>query len=106
MMVNEVRAEDRAAHAHEQRGATARIAPPMMSWFGIAIAGMLNGTFAVPMKTALTWKFSHIWAIFSLVAMLFIPWIEDCATNHRRSLRYRAGQIGLVDDRVLLHLRA
>ncbi len=46
----------------------------MISWFGIIGAGMLNGTFAVPMKTVRTWKFSHIWGFFSIIAMAVIPW--------------------------------
>ncbi len=47
----------------------------MMSWLGIAAAGMLNGTFAVPMKRASGWKFNHIWGVFSILAMMVIPWI-------------------------------
>jgi L-rhamnose-H+ transport protein len=46
----------------------------MMSWLGIAAAGMLNGTFAVPMKTARSWKFNHVWGVFSILAMMVIPW--------------------------------
>jgi L-rhamnose-H+ transport protein len=47
----------------------------MMSWVGIVVAGMLNGSFAVPMKTARTWKFEHIWGVFSVLAMTVIPWV-------------------------------
>jgi L-rhamnose-H+ transport protein len=46
----------------------------MGSWLGIVIAGALNGTFAVPMKTARAWKFEHIWGVFSIFAMVVIPW--------------------------------
>jgi L-rhamnose-H+ transport protein len=46
----------------------------MMSWLGIIAAGVLNGTFAVPMKTAKSWKFNHIWGVFSILAMAVIPW--------------------------------
>ena len=46
----------------------------MMSWLGIAAAGALNGTFAVPMKTVRGWKFNHIWGVFSILAMMVIPW--------------------------------
>lgn len=46
----------------------------MLSWVGIVVAGLLNGSFAVPMKTARAWKFPHIWAVFSLLAMAIIPW--------------------------------
>ncbi len=46
----------------------------MISWLGIIASGALNGTFAVPMKTARGWKFNHIWGVFSLLAMMVIPW--------------------------------
>lgn len=46
----------------------------MWSWAGVAAAGLLNGSFAVPMKTARAWKFVHIWMVFSLLAMAVIPW--------------------------------
>ena len=38
------------------------------------MAGILNGSFAVPMKRARAWKFEHIWGVFSLLAMVVIPW--------------------------------
>ncbi len=46
----------------------------MVSWLGIVVAGVLNGSFAVPMKTARVWKFEHIWGVFSILAMIAIPW--------------------------------
>ncbi len=47
----------------------------MGSWAGVVVAGLLNGSFAVPMKTARAWKFVHIWMVFSLLAMALIPWV-------------------------------
>ncbi len=47
----------------------------MLSWTGVILAGLLNGTFAVPLKTARTWKFNHVWTFHSLLAMGVIPWI-------------------------------
>jgi L-rhamnose-H+ transport protein len=46
----------------------------MVSWLGIVVAGVLNGSFALPMKTARVWKFEHIWGVFSILAMIAIPW--------------------------------
>jgi len=46
----------------------------MLNWAGIIVAGLLNGSFAVPIKTARAWKFEHIWMIFSVLAMAVIPW--------------------------------
>ena len=47
----------------------------MLTWLYLAAAGMLNGSFAVPMKTAKRWSFEHIWAVFSLLAMAVLPWL-------------------------------
>lgn len=47
----------------------------MVNWAGIVLAGLLNGSFAVPLKTARAWKFDHIWMVFSLLAMAVIPWV-------------------------------
>jgi len=47
----------------------------MLSWAGIVLAGLLNGSFAVPLKTTRVWKFNHIWTLHSILAMGVIPWI-------------------------------
>jgi len=46
----------------------------MWSWAGVVTAGILNGSFAVPLKTARVWKFSHIWMLHSVLAMALLPW--------------------------------
>ncbi len=46
----------------------------MWSWAGVVAAGLLNGSFAVPIKTARVWKFDHIWMVHSLLAMALLPW--------------------------------
>jgi L-rhamnose-H+ transport protein len=45
----------------------------MGNWISLLAAGVMNGSFAVPMKTARSWGFYHIWGLFSLFAMLIIP---------------------------------
>lgn len=45
----------------------------MENWIGLLAAGVLNGSFAVPMKTARSWNFYHIWGIFSFLSMMVIP---------------------------------
>ncbi|MFB3920195.1 MAG: L-rhamnose/proton symporter RhaT [Terriglobia bacterium] len=47
----------------------------MLNWAGVVLAGLLNGSFAVPLKTTRTWKFNHIWMVHSLLAMCVLPWI-------------------------------
>ena len=45
-----------------------------LAWLGLVLAGLLNGSFAVPMKTAKRWSFHHIWGMFTFIAMVVIPW--------------------------------
>jgi L-rhamnose-H+ transport protein len=47
----------------------------MLSWAGVVLAGLLNGSFAVPLKTSRVWRFNHIWTLHSLLAMGVIPWV-------------------------------
>src|SRR5208283_4363384 len=39
------------------------------------IAGILNGSFAAPMKYAKYWKWENIWSVWAVVGMLLFPWI-------------------------------
>jgi L-rhamnose-H+ transport protein len=57
----------------------------MFSWAGIVLAGLLNGSFAVPLKTTRVWKFNHIWTLHSLLALGVMPWIVAMATVPRWS---------------------
>ena len=50
----------------------------MLTWLGIAAAGILNGSFAVPMKTSKRWSFEQIWAAFCFLAMAVFPWLAVC----------------------------
>jgi hypothetical protein len=40
----------------------------------LVVAGVLNGTFAVPLKRTRVWKFHHAWGLFSILAMVVAPW--------------------------------
>src|ERR1019366_10724450 len=64
----------RRHESHQGCGREVWSEPRMMSWLGIVVAGLLNGSFTVPMKTARAWKFEHIWGVFSVLAMCVIPW--------------------------------
>jgi len=57
----------------------------MLSWAGVVVAGLLNGSFAVPLKTTRVWKFNHIWTLHSLLAMGVVPWIVAMAAIPRWS---------------------
>ena len=42
---------------------------------GLALlAGILNGSFATPMKYAKYWKWENIWSVWAVVGMLVFPW--------------------------------
>lgn len=46
-------------------------------WLGIAIillGGALNGSFPLPMKYVRRWRWENTWMVFSLVALLILPW--------------------------------
>jgi L-rhamnose-H+ transport protein len=46
-------------------------------WLGMAIiliAGIFNGSFALPMKYARHWKWENTWLVFSIVGIFFLPW--------------------------------
>jgi L-rhamnose-H+ transport protein len=46
-------------------------------WLGMAIifvSGILNGSFALPLKYTKRWKWENTWAVFSVVGILFLPW--------------------------------
>src|SRR5579864_4785693 len=52
-------------------------------WIGLTAvvwAGTLQGLFAVPMKYVRRWNYENIWLIFSLVGMVFLPWMLTVAT--------------------------
>jgi L-rhamnose-H+ transport protein len=38
------------------------------------LAGILNGSFATPMKFAKVWKWENIWAVWASVGMFLFPW--------------------------------
>ncbi len=77
----------------------------MLSWIGVILAGALNGTFAVPLKTTRLWKFNHIWTVHSLLAMGVLPWMYVFLTvpNWQATLRAVpwSGWLGLVGWGVL-----
>ena len=53
------------------------------TWLGatlILFGGILQGTFAVPMKYARRWKHENIWFIFVLTGLIIFPWLWTAAT--------------------------
>ena len=47
-------------------------------WLGMLIvfaAGLLNGSFTLPMKYSRTWVWENIWSVYSVAALLVLPWV-------------------------------
>jgi L-rhamnose-H+ transport protein len=52
-------------------------------WVGVALivtGGVLQGTFAVPMKYARRWRHENIWLIFALTGLVLFPWALTATT--------------------------
>lgn len=41
----------------------------------LAVAGLMNGSFALPMKGMTRWQWENIWLLWSVLALLLMPWI-------------------------------
>jgi L-rhamnose-H+ transport protein len=47
-------------------------------WLGMAViflSGALNGSFALPMKHTRRWRWENTWLVFSIVALVILPWL-------------------------------
>jgi L-rhamnose-H+ transport protein len=47
-------------------------------WLGmliVFIAGLLNGSFTLPMKYSRAWAWENVWSVYAVVALLALPWI-------------------------------
>ena len=46
----------------------------------VVLAGMLNGSFAAPMKRMIDWRWENSWLIFAVSGLVVIPWAIAFAT--------------------------
>jgi L-rhamnose-H+ transport protein len=46
----------------------------------VILAGLLNGSFAAPMKRMTAWRWENSWLLFALSGLLIFPWIVTFAT--------------------------
>jgi len=46
----------------------------------VVLAGLLNGSFAAPMKRITGWRWENSWLIFALSGLVVFPWIINFAT--------------------------
>jgi L-rhamnose-H+ transport protein len=54
------------------------------------IAGAMGGSFALPMRYMKKWAWENIWAVWSLVALILIPWLLALATVPHLTAVYEA----------------
>ncbi len=62
-------------------------------WLGMAIifgSGILNGSFPLPRKYSRFWKWENTWLVFSLVALLILPWLLAAVFTPHLSSLYRS----------------
>jgi len=56
------------------------------------VAGILNGSFAAPMKYAKFWKWENIWSVWAVVGMFVFPWFMVYVTRpHMLGFYQQAG---------------
>jgi L-rhamnose-H+ transport protein len=46
----------------------------------VILAGLLNGSFAAPMKQMPAWRWENSWLIFAITGLIIFPWIITVAT--------------------------
>src|ERR1039458_506802 len=46
----------------------------------VVLGGMLNGSFAAPMKKLAVWRWENIWLLYSFAGLLILPWAVALAT--------------------------
>lgn len=47
---------------------------------GVLVGGVLNGSFAAPMKAVRAWAWENIWGVYSVVGLFLLPWLLAFAT--------------------------
>ena len=46
----------------------------------VFVGGMLNGSFAAPMKRLSAWRWENIWLVYAITGLLILPWVIALAT--------------------------
>ena len=55
----------------------------------VFVGGVLNGSFAAPMKRLSAWRWENIWLVYALSGLLALPWIIAAATVPHLGLVYQ-----------------
>ena len=47
----------------------------LLSIISAIVSGILNGSYAAPMKLTKKWEWENIWLLYSLPALIILPWL-------------------------------
>ena len=56
-------------------------------------AGVLNGSFATPVRFMNRWKWENVWALWAVVAMLILPWTVALITVPHLFATYQGEEV-------------
>jgi L-rhamnose-H+ transport protein len=66
------------------------------------IAGIMSGSCMLPMKFARSWRWEHLWPVFSIVSLLILPWGLAWMQVHHLLEVYRSVPLGMMATPFLL----
>ncbi len=75
--------------------------PVMIGFALVVLAGLLNGSFAAPMKRMPAWRWENSWLLFAVTGLIIFPWIITLVTIPRVSAVY-SGASGATLWKVVL----
>jgi len=70
----------------------------------VTVAGILNGSFAAPMKRMPAWQWENSWLIFAFSGLLLFPWIINLATIPNLGHVYAGASLSTLGKVVLFGL--
>src|SRR3984893_9707457 len=77
----------------------------LLSGIGVVtLAGILNGSFAAPMKLMPGWRWENSWLIFALSGLIVFPWIISFATVPNLASVYAGASASTLNKVVLFGL--
>jgi len=62
----------------------------------LVLAGVMNASFALPMKYARRWAWENTWLVWSLFALLLLPVVVTCSTVSHLSEIYHSAASGIL----------
>lgn len=68
----------------------------MIGFFLAVLAGVIQGSFALPMKYTGRWKWEHTWSLWAVWALLILPWIFAGLTVQNLLETYRTVAFGTL----------